>query len=182
MRARPGTQPARPDTAPARPDGAAPRSDTAPRSSTATSRSSTAPPRLDTAPVQRTEQLLYAAVLDAGVKIGFAVLVAAFAAYVTGVLSAHVPPEDLPQLWVLPLDAYLSRTGAPTRWDWIGLLAKGEYASIAGVALLSACSLPCLAAIVPALWRRGDRALSAIAALVALVIALAASGLLVGGH
>lgn len=136
----------------------------------------------ESAPIQRAEQLRYAAMLDVGVKIGFVVLVAAFAAYVTGLLSAHVPREDLPQLWVLPLDAYLSRTGAPTRWDWIGMLAKGEYASIAGIALLSASSLPCLVAIVPQLWRQGDRALAAIATLIVLVLVLAASGMLMTGH
>jgi hypothetical protein len=133
-------------------------------------------------PAQRGEQMRYAALLDIGAKLAFAVLVAAFAAYGTGLLSAHIPREDLPQLWVLPLDAYLSRTGAPTRWDWIGLLAKGEYASIAGVALLSACSLPCLLAIVPQFWRRGERAMAVIAAAIALVLLLAASGWLIAGH
>jgi hypothetical protein len=133
-------------------------------------------------PAQRGEQMRYAALLDIGAKLAFAVLVAAFAAYGTGLLSAHIPREDLPQLWVLPLDAYLSRTGAPTRWDWIGLLAKGEYASIAGVALLSACSLPCLLAIVPQFWRRGERAMAVIAAAISLVLLLAASGWLIAGH
>lgn len=134
------------------------------------------------APKQRSEQMRYAALLDVGAKVAFVVLVAAFAAYATGLLSAHIPREDLPQLWVLPLDAYLSRTGAPTRWDWIGLLAKGEYASIAGVALLSACSLPCLLAIVPQFWRRGERAMAVIAAAISLVLLLAASGWLIAGH
>jgi hypothetical protein len=124
----------------------------------------------------------YAALLDAGAKLAFLVLVGAFAAYVTGLLSAHIPRDELPQLWVLPLDAYLSRTGAPTRWDWIGLLAKGEYASIAGIALLSACSLPCLLSVVPLYWRRGERILAVIASLIVLVLALAASGVLVAGH
>jgi hypothetical protein len=131
---------------------------------------------------QRPEQLRYAALLDVGVRIGVVVLVVAFGSYVTGLLAAHVAPEELPQLWVLPLDAYLSRTGAPTRWDWIGLLAKGEYASIAGIALLAGCSLPCLLAIVPQCWRRGERALATIAALIALVLILAASGVVVAGH
>jgi hypothetical protein len=136
----------------------------------------------DSAAARRAGQLRYANMLDLGAKISFAVLAAAFMAYVTGLLSAHVAREELPQLWVLPLDAYLSRTGAPTRWDWIGLLAKGEYASIAGIALLAACSLPCLVAIVPQLWRSGDRALAVIAGLIALVLLLAASGLLIAGH
>lgn len=136
----------------------------------------------DDPPKQPPEQLHYATLLDWGTKTGFVVLVLAFGAYVTGLLSAHVPHERLPELWVLPLDAYLSRTGAPTRWDWIGLLAKGEYASIAGIALLSACSLPCLLVIIPDYWKRGERAMASIAGLIALVLLFAASGLLIAGH
>ena len=136
----------------------------------------------DTPPAQPPEQLRYATLLGWGTKVGFVVLVVAFAAYATGLLSAHIPHEQLPQLWVLPLDAYLTRTGAPTRWDWIGLLAKGEYASIAGIALLSASSLPCLLAILPDYWRRGERMLATIAGLIALVLLFAASGLLIAGH
>ena len=83
---------------------------------------------------------------------------------------------------MLPLDAYLAKTGSPTGWDWIGLLAKGEYASIAGIALLSACSLPCLLVIIPDYWRRGERTLATIAGLIALVLLFAASGFLVAGH
>jgi hypothetical protein len=128
------------------------------------------------------EQLRYATLLDWGARLGFAVLVVAFGAYVTGVLTAHVPHERLPELWTLPLDAYIAETGTPTGWDWIALLAKGEFASIAGIAILSACSLPCLAAIVPIYRARGERVLAAIVVLTILVQLLAASGLLVAGH
>lgn len=128
------------------------------------------------------EQLRYATLLDWGAKLGFAVLVLAFAAYVTGVLTAHVPHERLPGLWTLPLEAYLAQTGTPTGWDWLALLAKGEFASIAGIAILSACSLPCLAAIVPIYRARGERVLAAIVVLTILVQLFAASGLLVAGH
>lgn len=136
----------------------------------------------DVKPTQPPEQLHYATLLGWGTKVGFVVLVVAFAAYATGLLSAHIPHDQLPQLWVLPLDAYLAKTGSPTGWDWIGLLAKGEYASIAGIALLSACSLPCLLVIIPDYWRRGERMLATIAGLIALVLLFAASGLLIAGH
>jgi hypothetical protein len=136
----------------------------------------------DEKPTQPLEQLHYAMLLDWGTKLGFVVLVVAFAAYVTGLLPAFIPHEQLPDVWGLPLDAYLARTGAPTGWDWVGLVSKGDYASIAGIALLSACSLPCLLVIVPDYWRRGERGLATIAALIALVLLFAASGLLVAGH
>ena len=128
------------------------------------------------------EQLRYATLLDWGAKLGFAVLVLAFAAYVTGVLTAHVPHERLPGLWTLPLEAYLAQTGTPTGWDWLALLAKGEFASIAGIAILAACTIPCLLAIVPVYWARGERAMAVIAAVTIAIQLLAASGFLVAGH
>ena len=128
------------------------------------------------------EQLRYATLLDWGAKLGFAVLVLAFAAYVTGVLTAHVPHERLPGLWTLPLEAYLAQTGTPTGWDWLALLAKGEFASISGIAILAACSIPCLLAIVPVYWARGERAMAVIAAVTIAIQLLAASGFLVAGH
>ncbi len=128
------------------------------------------------------EQRRYAALLDGGAKLGFAVLVVAFAAYVTGALAAHVPHERLPELWTLPLEAYVAQTGTPTGWGWVALLAKGEFAGVSGIAILAACSLPCLASIVPIYWARGERAIAAIAALTMLVHLLAASGWLYAGH
>lgn len=130
----------------------------------------------------RPEHERYAMLLDAGAKLGFAVLVVAFAAYVTGALAAHVPHERLPELWTLPLEAYVAKTGTPTGWGWIALLAKGEFAGVAGIAILAACSLPCLASIVPVYRARGERALAAIATLTILVHLLAASGWLYAGH
>jgi len=137
---------------------------------------------LDPADGRPPEQLRYATLLDWGAKFGFVVLVLAFGAYVSGVLSAHIPHERLPELWTLPLEAYIAETGTPTGWDWIALLAKGEFASISGIAILAACSIPCLLVIAPVYWKRGERVLAAIVAVTILVQLLAASGLLVAGH
>ena len=48
--------------------------------------------------VQSAPQLRYAAVLEWGTRVGLAVLVVSFLAYLFGWLPAHVAPHDLPRL------------------------------------------------------------------------------------
>lgn len=128
------------------------------------------------------EQGRYARVLDATAKAGFAALVAGFVAYLFGWLETHVPVQDLPRVWSLPLAEYLARTDTPTGWGWIFHLHKGEFAGLAGIAVLAGCSALCLAAVIPLYVRRGDRTYALVCALAIVVLLLAASGILTAGH
>jgi hypothetical protein len=139
-------------------------------------------PADESPPVQPQEQHRYAALLDWGTRLGFLVLVASFAAYVTGIADARVVPQSLPQLWTQPVDRYLELTGSPTGWGWLTQLHLGDMAGLLGIAILAGCSLPCLLALVPLYWRRGDRVFVGICLAQVLVLALAASGWLTGGH
>ena len=81
------------------------------------------------------------ALLDRGAKAGF--LVAGrrvSAAYATGFLAPHVPVDRLPELLALPLADYLAATGTTPGWGWATMVAKGEYASLVGIAILAGCS------------------------------------------
>jgi len=128
------------------------------------------------------EQARYARVLDLTAKAGFAVLVAGFVAYMLGWLETHVPVQDLPSVWSLPLAEYLARTDTPTGWGWIVHLHKGEFAGLAGISVLAGCSAICLAAVIPLYLRRGERTYALICVLVILVLLLAGSGVLTAGH
>lgn len=128
------------------------------------------------------EQLIYARWLDAASRTGFVVLVVAFLAYVFGVVGSHVPLQDLPLLWTLPLEEYLARTGAPTGWGFIGLLPNGEYLSLIGVVMLGMATLLCYVRLVFALLKNGERLHAGIAAAQVVVLFLAALGFLAGGH
>jgi len=130
----------------------------------------------------RSEQRLYARLLDLLAKGGFAILVAGFLAYAFGALPSHVPVDRLAELWSLPLADYLKQTGTPTGWGWLAHLGKGEFASLAGIAILAGCSLVCLAALIPVYARRGDRVYAAICAAEIAILLLAASGVLTAGH
>jgi hypothetical protein len=143
------------------------------------------PDRIASERAERTEQQLYARLLDLGAKAGFAALVVGFVAYVAGWVPAHVPVDQLAGLWQLPLADYLKATGTPTGWGWIVHLPKGEFVSLAGIALLAGCSLAALLAVIPVYVKRGDRGDRIYAALcvgeIALLL-LAASGVLTAVH
>ena len=128
------------------------------------------------------EQQRYATLLNWGARSGLAILAASFLAYVFGWLPAHVPVEQLPNVWNLPVGEYLKQTGSPTGWAWLGRLGEGDYAGLFGIAWLSGCSLVCLLAVMPIYARRGDRMFLAICVIALLVQLAAASGMLHSGH
>jgi hypothetical protein len=132
--------------------------------------------------VQPPEQLRYARLLDWGTRIGLVVLVLSFASYVLGLAESHVPVDRLPELWVHPVERYLELTQVPTGWNWLALIHRGDIAGLAGIVILSGCSLVCLLALVPLYLKRGDRAFAALCLAEVAVVVLAASGLLTGGH
>jgi hypothetical protein len=124
----------------------------------------------------------YARLLDWGSRVGLLVLVFSFAAYLTGLMESHVPPQRLPELWIHPVDRYLSLTASPTGWGWLSLVHLGDMAGLLGIAILAGGSVVCLLALVPLYAARGDRAFVAICLAEVAVVVLAASGWLAGGH
>jgi hypothetical protein len=135
-----------------------------------------------TAADQPSEQLRYAQVLQWGTRVGLAVLLASFAAYVLGLAEAHVPPAKLPELWTHPVGRYLELTGSPTGWGWLALIHRGDIAGLLGIAILSGCSVLSLFALVPLYAAAGDRAYVAICLAEVAVLLVAASGALGAGH
>jgi hypothetical protein len=127
------------------------------------------------------EQQRYATLLSWGSRSGLALLVVSFIAYVFGWMPAHVPLEQLPNLWNLPVGEYLKKTDTPTGWNWILLVPNGDFASLVGIAWLSGCSLICLLAIIPIYARRKDRVFVMLCVFALAVQLLAASGMLRAG-
>lgn len=120
------------------------------------------------------EQQLYARWLDLGTRIGFVLLLASFAAYVFGALDPHVPPHELPLLWGLPVDHYVTAARAPTGWRWLELVVKADYLNFVGVAFLASVTMAAYARIVPALLSQGERLRAGIAVLQVIVLLVAA--------
>lgn len=131
---------------------------------------------------QPPEQLRYALWLDWGTRLGALVLVLSFLAYMMGWLAPRLSVHELVALWHLPASEFTQRTGMPQGWAWLAHLHQGDMAGLLGIALLAACSLPCLLALVPLYLRRGERAYAAICLAEVAVLLLAASGALRAGH
>ena len=129
------------------------------------------------------EQLAYAKLLDLGMKVGLLVLIVTFFIYLSGILTPYLPVKDLPNYWKLPVNEYLETTGIHPGWSWLGKLGKGDFLNFLPIAFLAAVTIVCYLRIVPILFRKKDSVYAVLAIIEALVLVLAASGVLkVGGH
>lgn len=139
-------------------------------------------PTTENTQLQKAEAHRYAILLDWGTRVGLVVLVLGFAAYVFGLATPHVPLDQLPQLWNQPVAIYLQKTGTPTGWGWLVHAGKGDMFNLVGIAILAGCSLPPLFGLIPLYLKRRDYAYASICAAIILVLVLAASGVVSGGH
>lgn len=128
------------------------------------------------------EQKRYAMLLNWGARSGLAILIISFLAYVLGWMPAHVPLDQMPNVWHLPVSEYLKQTNGPTGWAWLSRVGEGDYAGLFGIAWLSGCSLICLVSVMPIYARRRDYVFVAICIIALLVQLAAASGMLHAGH
>ena len=124
----------------------------------------------------------YAAWLLWGTRIGLALLVIAFGAYVAGFVAPHVPIERTAAMWSTPAAAMIAGTGLRAPWEWARHLGASDMLALAAIALLASCSIPCIAAVIPVFARRRETILAAICVLQVAVLVLAASGVLAFGH
>jgi len=127
------------------------------------------------------EQLAYAKFLDLGMKVGFLMLVSSFIIYLLGVLTPHIPVNDLPKYWAMPVKDYLKATNIHAGWSWISEIGKGDFLNFIGIAFLSGVTILCYMRIIPIFFRKRDPVYGILAIIEVLVLALAASGILKGG-
>ncbi len=129
------------------------------------------------------EQMAYAGVLNIGMWFGLALLVVTFFVYISGVLRAFIPIDDLPKYWTMRVHDFNAALHAPAGWGWTAFIGNGDYLNFVPIAILAGLTLLCYLVILPILIRKKDTPYVVIAVVEVLVLALAASGLLkVGGH
>jgi hypothetical protein len=137
------------------------------------------------------EQVLYAAILEKGMYAGLALMVITFALYVLGVMPSIVPVDEISIYWSQPVHDYLVAINTnflhwetlPTGWSWMRLLGYGDFLNFLPIAILSGITILCYIVITPGLFARKDKAMAIMAIAEAVILALAASGLLsVGAH
>jgi hypothetical protein len=128
------------------------------------------------------EQQLYARIVYHMNHLGLFVLVVGFALYLTGMMSPHIPLEDIPLYWSLPLDQYLEKTGAPTGWQWISELSYGDVVPLLGVAVLASVTIVCYLVLFFQFLQKGIKPLVVITAVELFFMLLSASNLIQISH
>ncbi len=129
------------------------------------------------------EQITYANLLEKGMLLGLLILLITYFLYVLGILKPYIPINDVPNFWSAGVHDYLRHCHLQTGWTWLRLVYYGDFINFIGIALLAGVTIACFLAIVPVLWKNGDKWYACFALLETIILCLAASGVLsVGGH
>jgi hypothetical protein len=120
--------------------------------------------------VRNEPQDVYARWLEIGSRTAFAFALVFLVLYLTGLVAPYIPLADLPRLWTLPAAELARQANAPAGWGWLSLLRYGDYLNLLAIAAFSLLSLACVARIVPAFLKSGERLQAVLAALQALVL------------
>ncbi len=129
------------------------------------------------------EQVTYANLLYYGSWIGLAALVISYIIYMGGVMTPYIPISEIPDYWTMSVQDYVHAAGAPTGWEWLGMLKYGDFLNFIGIAFLAGLTILCFLSLLPSLVNKKDTAYFVIAIAEIIVLTVAASGILkAGGH
>jgi hypothetical protein len=129
------------------------------------------------------EQLLYAKILEKGMYFGLLILILTYLFYVSGIWKTYIPVNDVPKLWTLGVSDYLHTANVPHGWAWLKLVGYSDFLNFVPIAMLAGVTIICFLAIVPTLWKQNDRLYAVLALVEAVILGVAASGILgAGGH
>lgn len=129
------------------------------------------------------EQVAYAQVLEKGMLLGLGLILVTFALYVLGILKPYIPVDEISKYWSLSVGDYLNTTNIHAGWSWLGMVGHGDFLNFLGIALLAGVTIVCFIVIIPVLWKNNDKLYAVLAFLEALILSIAASGILgSGGH
>jgi len=128
------------------------------------------------------EQILYAKFLELGMYIGLLILFITFAIYAFGIMKPYIPLDEISQHWNKPVRDYLHDAQIKDGWGWLGMLKYGDFLNFIGIAMLAGVTIICYLAIVPTLLKNNDKVYAALALLEAVILTVAASGIIAVGH
>lgn len=126
------------------------------------------------------EQDFYASLLMRGAWTGIGILMVSFAIYLSGLISPHVPIDQLPSYWSMQSEEYVQAAGVPSGWGWVSLVGRADFMNFVGIALLGLLTMGCLFTLISAYARKRDWIYLAIVFVQILVLGASASGLLTG--
>lgn len=136
------------------------------------------------------EQITYANLLFYGSWLGIAILIVTYAIYASGLLSPHVPMNELSGAWEMSVGEYVEKYDIPLGWNWVNHIGfgagghgDGDFLNFIGVGMLAGLTIVCYFILIPVYARRKDGIFLSIVIAEILVLVTAASGILgTGGH
>ena len=131
----------------------------------------------------RPEQIAYANILEKGMLLGLVLIVITYCLYVFGIVKPYVPMESVTACWNMNVHDYLHQCRIDAGWAWLSLVGHGDFLNFVGIALLAGVTMICFLRMVPVLWQQNDRVYAVLALCEAIILGVAASGILgAGGH
>jgi len=129
------------------------------------------------------EQLLYARILEKGMYFGLLILLITYVLYAFGIVKPYIPLSDIPKYWSMDVHHYLTTAKIEEGWAWVPLVYYGDFLNFVGIAILAGVTIMCFLAIVPTLWKQNDKVYACLSVVEAIILGVAASGILgAGGH
>jgi len=129
------------------------------------------------------EQLLYASILEKGMYLGLLILLVTYALYAFGIVTPYIPLQEIPKCWTMDVHHYLETCKIEEGWAWLSMVRYGDFMNFIGIAMLAGVTMVCFLAIAPVLWKQNDRVYACLSLVEAIILAVAASGILgAGGH
>ena len=129
-------------------------------------------------------QIRYANLLSIISNIGLITLIISFCSYVFGfsISEPHIPVDKLITTWGMSSAEFNALHNVPLGWDWVGMLAKGDFSNFVGIAILAGVTIVCYIQLCFDLLRANDKIMATIAFIEIIVLIIAASGLVGGAH
>jgi hypothetical protein len=128
------------------------------------------------------EQIQYANLLFYGCWGAIFLLFVTYFLYVSGMLSPHIPLNEISTYWSQGVHHYVEEAKVPLGWGWMGLVGKGDFLNFLGIAILAGLTIVGYLMLFPAYVKQKDIPFVVIVILEVLVLLLAASGILVVRH
>ena len=129
------------------------------------------------------EQMRYANILSMGAWGGIVLLFVTYIIYLSGIMGAHVPMQDVIANWDKGVDEYMHITNSPHGWAWLSLIHEGDFLNFIGIAVLALMTIVCYFTLIPGYLKKGNKIYAGIVIAEIIVLTVAASGILgSGGH
>ena len=125
---------------------------------------------------------VYANILEKVGNLSLLVATVTFVMYLSGVLEPLIPTSELPKYGVMALPEFLEASGAPTGWNWISFIGKGDYLNLIGIVMMALVTGLCYVVLLFKSIADGKKVFTIMLVIELLFILLAASNVLSGGH